>query len=923
MKIRDFKVEYQNGQMFLTEKSPVFSWRIESSGRDVMQESYRIIVREKDAAGETAATAGQDVSKIVWDSGVVTGDDSFYHRMTEQSLESQTEYSAYVKVTDNKGETDEAVLDFETTLFPENGFSGKWITYPGEEMDACPVFIKRFRAEKKIQKARVYASACGIYKAKINGGRVGKDLLTPGWTEYGERIQYQAYDVTPMLQEENTIEITVAKGWYSGEYNFFCTPHIYGNKTAAFMEVHLWYEDGEKSVIFTDESWSYTTGETRYAEIYHGQTIDYSCERMEEKAVMLLEKGTSMLTPQENIPVRIMEYRKPISHIVTPKGEQVLDFGQNMAGIIRARLKLKKGQKVTIRHGETLNENGNFYTTNLRQARATDVFIGNGEEQTYLPEFTYHGFRYICIEGLEEVRPDDFTACAIYSEMEELCDFTSSNPLLNQLYSNIKWGQKSNFVDIPTDCPQRDERLGWTGDAGVFSKTAAINMDTMLFFRKWLRDLQTGQGDTGAVPAVVPNLLGNTAEGAAVWGDCATLIPWNLYQIYGDSSILKDQYQSMRSWVEYLRRKSENDLISSGFQYGDWLALDKEMCLDGNTGGTNEMLIASIFYGVSVKIVADSAEVLGKTEDMQEYRELYKRIKKAVNREFVAPSGRIVSDTQTAYVLMLWFDIAEDKYKDTMAELLVQNLDRHRNKLTTGFAGTPFLCYALHKIGRTDLAGKILLTEDCPGWLYAVKKGATTIWERWDSVKPDGHMEDNGMNSLNHYAYGSVGSFLVEVIGGITAAAPGYRRVRIAPYPVRGITSARVEQKTPYGLVVSSWQWEDYHMKADITIPANVTAEVYLPGTDGKDNVIKIGSGEYHYEYDTELNLKAEKYNIDMKLEELFADEKACAAMEQVQPGLSEDKSLHTIANFTVRSLIEMTGEMGNLFGSVFRILNA
>lgn len=909
MQIKEFKVEYQNGQLFLPVKKPAFSWRIESKEQDVLQEAYRITVSE-------LAT-----EKVIWDSGVITGDDNFYHVLEEGELQSQTEYQADVKVWDNKGNSSEETLCFETTLFPENGFCGKWITYPGEEMDACPVFIKRMSTEKKIKKARVYASACGIYKIQINGKRVGEDFLTPGWTEYGKQIQYQTYDVKEMLKEENVIEMTVAKGWYSGVYSFFCTPHFYGNKSAAFMELHIWYEDGSKSIIATDESWSYTTGEIRYAEIYHGQVIDYSYEREEEKNVLVLDKETAVLTPQKNFPVRIMEQKSPIARIVTPKGEQVLDFGQNMAGIIKARLKLNKGQKVTIRHGETLDENGNFYTTNLRHAKATDTLIGNGEEQVYIPEFTYHGFRYICIEGLEEIHEEDFTACVLYSEMEELCEFTCSSPLLNQLYKNIKWGQKGNFVDIPTDCPQRDERLGWTGDAGVFSKTACINMDTALFFKKWLKDLEIGQGESGSVPAVVPNLLGDSGAGCAVWGDCVTLIPWNMYQIYGDSRILQEQYPSMKAWVEFLRKKSDRDLILSGFQYGDWLALDKEECLEGNFGGTNEALIASIFYGVSTKIVADSAEVIGKQKEAQEYRELFDRIKKAINHEFMSPMGRIVSDTQTAYVLMLWFDMVEVQYEERMKELFIQNLNKHRNKLSTGFAGTPFLCYALHKIGRTDLAGNMLLTEEYPGWLYAVKKGATTVWERWDSVKPDGHMEDNGMNSLNHYAYGSIGSWMVEILGGITPAAPGYKKVCIEPHPIRGITSVRVEQKTPYGLVISDWKWDDYHMSVSVEIPANVTAKVILPGTEEKE--IELGSGNYHYEYETKLNLKEEKYHIDMKIVELLDDANACAVMDEISPGFSTDSGLRTIGEYTVRNLMEMNKEMENLFTTIFEKLNA
>jgi alpha-L-rhamnosidase len=496
-----------------------------------------------------------------------------------------------------------------------------------------------------------------------------------------------------------------------------------------------------------------------------------------------------------------------------------------------------------------LDKDGNFYTENLRGARATDTFICSGGEDVFLPAFTFHGFRYLCIEGLgTEIDITRFTACVLHTDMRETGHFSCSDPAVTQLQNNIRWGQRGNFLDIPTDCPQRDERLGWTGDAQIFASTACFNYNAALFFTKWLRDLAAEQTAEHGVPHVIPNILGDS-EGAAAWSDAATIVPWTVYQTYGDQRLLAEHYESMKGWVEYIRSKAgDTHLWQSGFQYADWLALDKEEGSD-RVGATDIYLVASAYYAYSVGIVAETAGILGNKKDAAEYHKLREDITAAFQREYITQTGRMVSETQTGCVLALHFDLARKENRKRILASLVGNIVRHNNHLVTGFVGTPYLCHTLSDNGRHDLAGEVFLNRDYPSWLYAVDLGATSIWERWNSMMRDGSFGESGMNSFNHYAYGSIGSWMYQKIGGLQILEPGYKKSLIAPMPIKGITWADVGIKTMYGELCCRWECKDRRFTVDITIPANTTTIVRLPGKAGE---FEIGSGTYHYEYETD-----------------------------------------------------------------------
>lgn len=575
-----------------------------------------------------------------------------------------------------------------------------------------------------------------------------------------------------------------------------------------------------------------------------------------------------------NEPVTKHEVFRPLKIFRTPKGELVADFGQNLVGLVTLKVAGKKGDRVTISHAEVLDKAGNFYTENLRAAKQQNTYILNGEgEETYEPHFTFQGFRYIKVEGFPgELRPENVTAVALYSDMPMTGQFTSSSPLLNQLQHNIQWGQKGNFLDVPTDCPQRDERLGWTGDAQAFARTASFNMNVQSFFSKWLKDLAADQAPSGSVPFVIPNVLGPGSGGSAGWADAATIIPWTMYLAYGDETFLRDQYASMKAWVGYMQLNSTGDLWNKGFHFGDWLFYRPDDDNDGRAAITDKYLIAQAFFAHSTQLVINAAKVLGKEEDVATYSALLQKIKEAFLKEYLTTSGRLVSGTQTAYVLALHFDLLPEGLRKQAAERLVQNIKSYNNHLTTGFLGTPYLCHVLSRFGYTDVAYDLLLQETYPSWLYPVKMGATTIWERWDGQKPDSTFQTPGMNSFNHYAYGAIGDWMYRVMAGLDteAASPGYRKIIIKPHLTDKLTSAAAELQTSYGKLRSAWKKEAGKLEFDLTIPVNTTATVYIPaksaeavsesgraltlsnniklsGVDERYVVVEIGSGQYRF----------------------------------------------------------------------------
>ena len=905
MRLYDLRTEYRVNPIGLTAKVPRFSWKIESQEKETLQTAYEIHVTDENG-------------KLVWNSGKRVSDQSVLIPYEGEALASETLYTVQVSVADNHGNTESVEGTFETGIFDNTEFKAQMITgdFPEEET-ACPVFGKTFVLDKKVKKARLYATAHGVYEVTLNGQTVGDCRMAPGWTSYHNRLQYQIYDVTEMLAADNKIEITVGNGWYKGILGFYCQPNQYGTQVGAFAEIHVEYEDGSKEVIATDETWSVKTGEIRYSKIYMGETIDTDAPEIAEGKAVVKEFDKAVLTAQENEPVRITERISGKELIVTPKGERLVDFGQIVTGVVEVHVKGEKGQKIVIRHAEVLGKNGNFYPETLRQAKSIDTFICNGEEQIFRPHFTFHGFRYICVEGLEEFTADQFVACVTHSDMEKTGDFNCSNQKINQLQSNITWSQRDNFLDIPTDCPQRDERLGWTGDAQVFSWTAAFNRNTALFYTKWMRDVAAESSLERGVPHVVPDILGQYSSSA--WSDVAVIVPWVVYQIYGDKGILEENWKCMHEWVDYIKNNcGENGLWQTGFQYGDWLALDKEESAD-RTGATDKYMIANAYYLYVTDLVKKTAEVLGKADEAKKYAELYKTTLDAFQREYYTETGRIVSETQTGAILSLYFNLAREKDRKRILNTLLTNIANHKNHLATGFVGTPYICHTLSENGEHEMAATLFMKEDYPSWLYAVNMGATTIWERWNSIKPDGTFDESGMNSLNHYAYGSVGDWMYRKVAGLSQLEPGYKKFQVKPMFVKGIEEWGTEFESVYGKIVAKTSCKNGKIHVHVEVPANTTAVIILPE---KEEVQEVGSGVYDYEYETQTCLAVERFSMDSTLGEIVAEPLAVEMFNQMAPGMLDGPMIQFAYGMSLAELIGAAPQAKPLYEAVVNALN-
>ncbi|HEA81522.1 MAG TPA: alpha-L-rhamnosidase, partial [Maribacter sp.] len=751
-------------------------------------------------------------------------------------------------------------------------------------------FRTEFKTEKTINSAKVQITSLGLYELYLNGEKVGNDLFTPGYTSYNKRLQYQTYDVTHMLKANNAIGALVGDGWYRGNIGWKGDYAFYGKQLALLVQLHINYTDGTTETILTNEDWKASYGPILESDMYNGEKYDARLEMdgwaktgfddNSWKKVEILKHSKDILVAPQGPPVKAIEEIKPKKLITTPKGEIVLDLGQNIVGWARMKVKGKKGDQVSLKFAEVLDKDGNFYTTNLRAAKATDIYtLKGGGEEVFEPHFTSHGFRFIQVIGYPgTLSLNDITGIVIHSAISPTGSFVTSDPMINQLQSNIQWGQKDNFLDIPTDCPQRDERAGWTGDAQVFSMTAAYNFDVASFYTKWLKDLALDQHENGSVTNVVPDILtggeGVSAKGGATgWADAAVIIPWTVYQSYGDKRILEEQYDSMKGWVDYMSKQSGNDYLWNDpkhWHWGDWLAYNADKP-DYNGSVTEKDLIATAYAYYSTTLLHKIAVIIGKTEDVEKYESLAKNIKTAFIKEYTTPNGRLVSHTQTAYAMALSFDLIPKNLIEKSAAYYAADIEKFGH-LTTGFLGTPLLCTTLSKIGRDDLAFMLLNRKEFPSWLYPITMGATTIWERWDTQKPDGTIIE-GMNSFNHYSYGAIGEWLYTHVGGlrIDPENPGYKHIIFDPHPGGGLTSANTEFLSLYGKIKSNWKIIDRTFQYEVTVPPNTTATVTLPNAkadevllnDAKlknefhkimkqtdDGVqLKLGSGTYKFSY--------------------------------------------------------------------------
>ncbi|UFU06549.1 alpha-L-rhamnosidase [Ruania halotolerans] len=774
-------------------------------------------------------------------------------------LEPHAHHELQVRVTSTDGVTTEwsEPVALRSTFLAEGEWQAAFIGLAEPVGVACP---GRARTEIEVagpvRSATLYATAGGVYQASINGTDVDDAVLKPGWTDYHERLVHEATDVTDLIRPgANAIGIRFAGAWWTEEFGFHgAGRRIYGDQPVVAAQLHIELADGTTQVIVTNEEWrAAAVGEITASGLYQGEAVDarralpgwdqVGFDDSTWPAAVVTDIGVvPEADPAE--PVRRVDELPVAEVITTPSGKTVLDFGQNLVGRLRVRVSGPAGHTITLRHAEVL-EHDELGIRPLRYAQATDTLTCSGGDDVFEPEFTFHGFRYAEVSDWPgDLDPAAFTAVMISSDMRRTGWFTSSHELVNRLYENVVWGMRGNFVSLPTDCPQRDERLGWTGDIQVFSPTAATLFDSDGFLTSWLRDVAIEQRRAdGIAPFVVPHVLGEP-KAAAAWGDAATVVPMVLFDRFGDRAALQEQYPSMKSWVDVLVGLAGDRLLWEGdFQFGDWL--DPAAPPDQPGGArTDKDIVASAHVVRSALVLTRAATILGHTEDAAHYGDYAERARQAWVREYVTGAGRIVSDSQTAYAMAISYGLVDAETTQAMGDRLAEIVRRDGYVIGTGFVGTPIIADALTVTGHADAAGRLLLQTGVPSWLYAVTMGATTIWERWDSMLPDGSINPGEMTSFNHYAFGAIADWLHRGLAGLAPAAPGYAKLRIAPVPIEGMELASARQETPYGLAESSWaETGDGTLRVHAVIPANTTAEIALPGCEP----CEVGSGSHEW----------------------------------------------------------------------------
>jgi alpha-L-rhamnosidase len=736
---------------------------------------------------------------------------------------------------------------------------------PNEDFDGAPLLRTEFglaEGHGAVARATLHATAHGIFEAHLNGQPVSDDVLSPGWSSYEWRLRYRSYDVTALLQPTSVLGIALGNGWFRGRLGWGGARALYGKELAALAQLEVEFSDGYVQTVVTDESWTAGPSAVLFNDLYDGQAIDarrYSDAWLEPgfsdeawTEVRPAELDFSTLTPYIGPPVRRQEELPPIKIWTSPTGKTLVDFGQNLVGWIRASVQGPAGTTITLRHAEVL-EKEELGTRPLRTAKATDRFILSGGEDVFEPTFTFHGFRYVEVDGWPgELKSDALTAVVVSSELWRIGEFECSDEMLNQLHRNVVWGLRGNFLDVPTDCPQRDERLGWTGDIAVFTPTASYLFDVDDFLRDWLKDLAAEQqAADGLVPPVVPDVLKYVERPAgwpipdttAIWSDAAVWVPWSLWWAYGDLQVLADQFDSMVAHVRRIESKlSPTGLWDEGFQFGDWLDPTAPPDEPGVSRADNGVVATACLYR-DAHIVRDAATLLGRHEDAEHFASLAERTRAAFNEHYVKPEGIIHSDAETPYALATVFGLLDPEDEQLAGKRLADLVAESGYHIRTGFAGTPFITHALTQTGHLEAAYRLLLQTECPSWLYPVTMGATTIWERWDSMLPDGTINPGQMTSFNHYAFGAVAYWMHQIIGGIAPLEPGYSRVLIAPQPGGDIRWARSSLDSRHGKISVSWsQDHDGPIELDVAVPDGVTALVQLPGTPAQE----LGRGQHH-----------------------------------------------------------------------------
>lgn len=947
---------------FSMREEPAFHWIVEDAKGTKAKES-RIIVwkaplrtlsalpdfpafseadgKKNDACGESGLTLAADTGWADLDSLAAA---------VPLKLSPRTRYFWKVFVRTDAGEEGESSVQFFETGKRDEPWTAKWIALPDESTQKRhPVFSKKIAADgKEIAAARLYISAAGLFEAFWNGQKIGDEFLTPYCTNYNAWVEAITFDITEEVcksaaaGEAGTLSVMLGNGWFNGRFGFNQDrkPHFEGGKRLT-AEVHITYTDGTEAVIGTDESWDVTLSNITFSNIYDGEQRDDTLPEVPAVKAVIAAPPKGKLMDRLSLPVRVKHVLTPVALISTPAGETVLDLGQNQAGIWRLALDVPAGTKVHLQVGEVL-QNGNFYNDNLRTAKAEYIYVSNGKKITLEPHFTFYGYRYVKIEGVPGLKKEDFEGLSLYSDMDQTGTMETGDAKVNRLIQNAEWGKRSNFIDVPTDCPQRDERMGWTGDAEVFSPTALYQSDAYAFYVKYLYDMATEQKERdGCVPDVVPSFDVNSA--ACAWGDATTIIPWNMYLYSGDSEILVQHYEAMKSWVDYIEKLDEDNWgWRRHFHYGDWLALDGDSSVDAVLGGTDEGFIAEVYKLYSMRIAADAAKVLsgrqkeeeaaadrmsssaGRTgvnsenhpecadtagtetldyaAEARKYEALAAKTLQDIREEYYSLNGRCCIDTQTAMLLSLRFGLATDP--DRIADRLAELLTKNGGRLKTGFIGTPILCEELSRIGKNNMAYDLLFNEEYPGWLYEVNLGATTIWERWNSMLPDGSVSSTGMNSFNHYSYGAITTWLYERVGGLMRdpQEPGFRRIIFAPNPSLRLGSAAVSYRSAAGLYQTYWKVvDDNTMTVKLSVPFGCEADVKLPyfdaenvpedlagnailnGLDAKTGISHVGPGNYEITYTTQSPM-ARIYSTRDRVKDLLAEPAVRKVLDDIFP---------------------------------------
>lgn len=826
---------------------PTFSWQLPLLDAVKKQTAFRIV-----------AASNPDLlpdSADLWDTQDQKSEQSAWVKYGGNPLKSRQKVYWQVKFWDQDHRESEwsEINTFELGLLNNSDWEAKWVGLPTKEEGVLgshyniihrPQYLRKgFELSNDVSLARLYITAKGVFDVSINGENISDDVMPPGWTPYKKRIETITYDVTDLIESgQNTIAVELAAGWYSGRLGWMKTFWNDTESPKILAQLELTMNDGTKQVIISDDTWKGTTnGPIRISEIYDGEIYDANLEMVnwttnnfDDKKWDIVNafdiESSISLEPKRHTSVR-PKIELTVKEIIKREEGVIFDLQQNMVGVPLLKVPMKKGDTLKIRFAEMLSPDGSFYTKNYRSAQSTDYYIASKEEViNWQPKFTFHGFRYVELSGFDKTKEpmEDWVRGIVqYSDFEQNGTFFTSHDKLNQLQSNIVWGLRGNFFDIPTDCPQRDERLGWTGDAQVFGPTSIFNADVYKFWASWLQSVRESQYEDGGIPFVVPDVL-NNGKVSSGWGDVCVIIPWKIYVRTGDVHVLEENYETMKKWVAH-HQSSSVDYISNMNSFADWLQPYPE---NGETkGDTNHDLIGTAFFAHAAQLVAHAAQVLGKTEEYQTYLELYHTVAKAFDNEFFDGTGKIkgVTETQTSYLLALAFDLLpESKRKNAQVHLLGE-LKKADNHLRTGFLGTPLLSQVLDDMGEIDLMYKLLFNETYPSWFYSINQGATTIWERWNSYSKEEGFNPQNMNSLNHYAYGAIGEWMYERVAGIAPLEAGYKSIRIAPIPGGPLSSAAATLNTPYGQVSSSWEIKDHMFFLNVVIPPNTMAEIEIP----------------------------------------------------------------------------------------------